>query len=281
VTDYTFFVDVQKNMNTDLEEDAFKERVRDLIREVSVLVETRCDRRFDHRIETLYHNSRHIDRGGDVTNDGLTLMLKDDLQEVTQVMGNGSLVDPTYYGVMPSSKTVAHPFHYGAEMVVANSYWSSYIGTPASRSLAVTGIWGWGGTWKRHSTVATEIADDGVFLDLSSYAKLDYGKILRIGTEYLEIDDEGLPDPAPSGVSVVRGVNGSTPAVHLETTPVYVFVPHPLVTRLVKRLVLWQSALDDSPLFGSVTLGDQTTPVDLSAAPKDVKDLLILLERKN
>lgn len=278
MTDYTYLSDMRNLMNTDLDESQFVARVRGLIRQLSATVELSTFRRFDHRVATVPHNARRVSDKGDVSEDGYTLLLRDDLQSASSITNGGVELAIDDYQLMPYNMPVYRPFRDKILMTGNSTFWNNVSGVRSELSIMVSGIWGWGGTWKRITTLSAAAPEADNTVALNSVSRVEYGKILRIDSEYMEVDDE--TDTLVSPVSVVRGANESEIADHLIDAAVYSFTPHPTISRLVQRLVMWQSELDDSPLFGTVELGDFSQPVDLTNAPKDTKEIIAMLSSR-
>jgi hypothetical protein len=274
MTDYALYSEFLGNVNSTIATTASKTRVREMLAGMSRLAEERTGRRFDHRQEFIYQNTRRINRDGgqvDVDNGG-RLILRGDLISVSEVLNNETeVVDPSLYDLWPYEDSA----RYKSEIHLASGNYWTWVTKPG-KGAKVTGVWGWGGRWKNVTTLSAPIDAAVLAVPLTSVTGLEMRQILRIDNEYLLIDGEVTTSP----ITTERAVNGSAAASHLVGAAVALFQPDPLVRRLVIGLCKWQSELDDNPLLAEVTIGDATETVDLSQAPKWARDLMELLSSR-
>jgi hypothetical protein len=270
--DYILLSQLKARLGTSITGDAADDNLRTLITECSREVELYTSRRFDHRIETRTHSVRSTERGGDVA--GLNLWLNDDLLSTISVTnGDGTTVLSGDYVLLPPNASCKdtislNPF--------GGSIWAHGTGHP-DVAIAVSGIWGWGGSWRPSgATLAANTSADAVTLSVSGVTGFERGHVLRIGSEYFQI----IGDVSASPLSVGRAVNGSTASLHSSGAAVEIFIPDPKVTALVARLIAWRLEQRKTPLYGTVTIGDFQAPVDISALPKDVQGDIFRLKRK-
>ncbi len=267
MTDYALFSDVQLAMNTQNDDPEFKSQIRDLIAGASRWIDLCTGRRFDHRQDGYYFDTRAQDRGGAVN--GSKLILPYDLISASQVLNNETDVLPLdAYSLYPYEDSAL----YKTMVELSEGYTWQYRGI-AGKGARVTGVWGYGGRWIQLTTLSGDINAITGTIPLTSGDGFEARQIARIDSEYIEMQSDEAPFTGE------RGVNGSTPAAHTAGTPVYVFDPDPLVKRLTVRIVKWQSALDDNPLIATVTVGDFQEPLDLTRAPVDVQDLMAALTK--
>lgn len=271
VTPIILFSDYKDAANTTNTGAALKTRIRELIDNVSQLVQDETNRRFDHRYETVYHDSRLNDRGGDVSEDGL-LILRDDLINVDTLINDHTVtVSPQDYALLPLEQSADCKVFIKLRNRLV--WRSSTVDT--FDAIQVSGWWGYGGSWRPQTSLSGDVTDSGAVLTVAAHAGLEKGQLIRIGGEYMLI----TADPTSSAVSVERGYNGTEATAHSIGATLFVFRAHPTARRLVNRICRWQSGLDDSPLYGTVTIGDFEQPVNLSAMPQDVKAMIESLTR--
>ncbi len=265
--------DIKRAMDTNTLEPAFAERVLPLIEAASAALTQATNRRFDHYIATYYQNPLPIENGGDADSD--LLLLDHDLQSVTRLVLDGEELPADAYTLYPRhSDTPAKT----AVRLLSGRDWRASSVLPAEETVEISGVWGWGGDWRRLAvSLSTPVDDSTTSLALSSNVTLQQHQILRLDSEYVVVS----ADSTGSTAAVERAINGSIPAAHDAATPIYVFTPDILAKRLASRLTLWLSELDDQPLGTAILqIGDATQKVDLSLAPEDAQTLIQLLCRR-
>jgi hypothetical protein len=112
----------------------------------------------------------------------------------------------------------------------------------------VTGFWGWhtdyenawqlsgdtiqdvGGINATDTTITVTDADGEDYRSLTP--RFSMGNLIRIGTEYLRVDEVNT---TTNILTVRRGVNGTTAAAHAADTAIYVYYPDDRVMRGVSR----------------------------------------------
>lgn len=274
MTDYALPSQLMADMSTELDpvlEPAFYQSILDLLAGASSLIESQCDRRFDHRIETINHDARQQASGGDVV--GRALVLRDDLLSVTEIVNNGVTLAPSDYLLIPQGNRA--PCKTLIQLTQTYSAWTWADSRPYD-AIGVTGIWGYGGRWKLAGTLTASLGAGDLAITASAPTALENRGVIRIDDEYLTIDEYVTANP----LTVERAVNGSAAAAHSNGAAIYKFIPDALVTRLCLRLARWLNALSESPLVGVVSVGDYEQPIDLTAIPQDAKGMIDLLKRK-
>jgi len=250
-------------------------RIRSLIVEESDRLQKECHRRFDERIETRYYNFISYARGGPLY--GLELSLDDDLKSVTSLNnGDASSISTGDIILTPRNEPVKTAIRLDNSKSV---FWQIGANDPHG-AISVTGLWGWRGAWSLVSTLNDADFDDSeLTATVTSGAAFEVGMTLKIDSEYLQV--------AAIATNLLtfatnedgeRNLNGSTAAAHSTGVNIYRWAAEPIVQNLVKRLVAWRLEQDKSPLFGQITLGDVTFPVDVSSMPQDVQKAIVKAE---
>lgn len=273
------YTDYRRSADSDNVSDYSKDDVRELIEQVSALVELETDRRFDRRLEARDFDARQETDGGNINSDGF-LILDDDLISPLDVINNHTVtVDADNYSLLPNDPSAI--YRYGIRLR-RPGYWAWDATLDSFDAIQVYGFWGYGGEFRLKTTVATlmDDADGTVTLSVASNTGLEYGQMLQVGTgaslEYMLI----VGEVESNNLLVQRAYNGTEPVQHDIAQPVYLFRADPVVRRVVTRIMKWQSELDDSPLLATVQIGDTEQAVNLSAAPDDVQKTLERLSRK-
>ncbi|MGB1284963.1 MAG: hypothetical protein ACPG7F_00400 [Aggregatilineales bacterium] len=269
-THYLLLNEVKALLRTQNDEDVVADTLREMAYEVSRIVESATARRFDRWIETRIFDARSVRNGGAV--DGDVLIMHEDCQEILSVVVDGVTVESSALTLLPRNFKTHGAF-------IRRTDNGSWYDTSDSRdAITVTAVWGYGGRWRNTGlTLSAGIDDSVTTLALSGNPVLQQEHVLKVGSEYLRV----LTDPADNtSVNVERGYNGSTPASHSNGAIVTVFEADARVRRVAKRYLQWLKALESNPLFGTVALGDMELPVDVTQFPKDLKKLLLDLERK-
>lgn len=93
------------------------------------------------------------------------------------------------------------------------------------------------------------------------------GQLLQIGSEWLYAS---AVDTTTNKLTVVRGVNGSTAAIHAQAVTIYVYRPEADIEHAARRLAAWLYAQKDTP-YSSRLVTPQTGVIEIPAgAPVDV-----------
>ena len=156
-----------------------------------------------------------------------------------------------------------------------------YSGTP-QQANAVTALWGyheqWDDAWvDSNDTLQDDVTAAGTSLSVGNADGADiYGMAPRLKVQMLlRLDDEYLyatGKPDSQAVTVRRGVNGTTAAVHLSGATVYVYRPMTEVAHAVRRLAAWLYAQRDAPFTKQIqVIGGEKTITIPEAAPVDVR----------
>ncbi len=106
-------------------------------------------------------------------------------------------------------------------------------GSTPQQSVAVTGQWGYCATTRAAGTLAAAITTTtATTLSCSSAALIDQGDVLLIDSEAIFVDaPRGIPTTT---LTIVRGVNGTTPATHLNAAPIVKYMAPANVRRLIR-----------------------------------------------
>jgi hypothetical protein len=256
--------------NTDLE---FVLRMQELILSSTRYFDLATNRRYDRYYATRYANARYRDVGGDI-DEGI-LYLDADLQALsTLTNGDATAIDLSDVLLMPDDSAAA----YYTSLQWANRFdrWISNTDNPR-RSITITGYWGYGGRWTSAKVNLTASVDDNVTeIPLTGLGPLEWGRQIRIGEEFMFVEDVSEVDDT---AIVVRGHNGTTAVDISAGATVYVFDIDPLVKRTVTRLAQWSAEHDESPVYGVISVGEEQQTVDLSVVPKDIQSTIKLLRR--
>jgi hypothetical protein len=253
--------EVQAEANIAAATDAYN-RVRTWIVEASAALQGVCKRRFDHRIDTLYHTPLHHGYGGDLLS-AYDLLLADDLQSVVAITNGDSSAISSGYTLEPRGVTTKTRVRLNSTGAVT---WT-YSAVDAQGSVAVQGVWGYGGDWTDTGTTLNGaiVSTSAVTFTSSAGTSLEVGMVLKVDSEYMYVSAI-----SSNTITVTRGYNGSTAATHLTAAVVYRFVAHPVVAHIVKRLVIYFMERQKSPLFGQVVVNDLSFPITTDQWPKDV-----------
>jgi hypothetical protein len=262
-----------------------------LCQTASAMWDNTTRRHFAPRVETRYYD---YDDAGDLGISararlslglgGSVLKVDDDLLEVnTLTTGNGTVT------VLPADILLKcgngyNRMPYDRIELASNGTTTvfTFSGT-AQKANAVTGIWGYHDAWSHAwldsldtvegggitasaTSLTVNDADGADANGLTPRFKIQ--GLIKIGTEYLYVTAR---DTATNVLTVTRGVNGSTAAIHAADVSIYVYQPITDVVQMVKRLAAWMYGQKDSPFFEAQTnaqLGTVTIP---AAVPVDVR----------
>lgn len=156
----------------------------------------------------------------------------DDILTLDSLSWNGTTVTSTYYD-LPYVNEANHELHIDPD---ANLDTLDDFGDYAT----ITGTWGYHDNWSQAwvdtgDTVqnTTQISASGTTLTVTAATNFEVYQLIKIESEYLFITDK-----SGNNLTVERGVNGTTAAVHLNAVSIYKFVPIPAVAKECRRLVI-------------------------------------------
>lgn len=245
----------------------------------SAMLQGACRRRFDEYIDGKRYTATRVIKGGDLL-DGYRLALGADLRSLTRLetdiafgddIGDGTTNTDAYEIITGEDVGGAAP-NSGRELAL--DPFSSY-GFVSSinprRSIGVTGLWGFGGRWVNSGATVSglSISAAATAAVVSSDTNIEVGQVWRIGTEYLYVNTL-----VTVNATVDRAYNGSTAAIHADGTAIYYWQAHPLVQKLVRRLVQWDEKQTEFPMSQNVSIGDFSVPTPTDGLPKDVYDTI-------
>lgn len=254
-------------------------RLLEQIIQASALLQGACKRRFDEYVATVRYTARLVVNGGDLL-DWYRLSLNADLKSASAlaydipfggVIGDGTAI--TAYDIIASEDAGGSSANSGRELMLDAYNGTSFASTNNPRkSIALTGIWGFGGQWVSTGTTVNTLQDSSsTSLVLAVVTDIEAGMVFKVGTEYEYAE---LVNVATKTVTVTRAYNGSTAASHSIGVTVYYWQAHPLIQGLIIRQLQWSEVQKNAPMSGSVTVGDFTFPVDTNGLPKDVYDTI-------
>jgi len=187
--------------------------------------DTLMNREFIPRIETRYWDALPMSEGGQIK--GQTLHLADDLISLTSLVNDGTPVDASDYTLLPRGDRVIQ------QIKLANGALWPYTATTIEGSIAIAGEWGWverpSIRWKSTGdTVQQTITASGTVVQVADINGVGWrrdaprfspAQLLKIDSEFLQVRAVNAAT-SPDELTILRGVNGSTPAIHTATTAI-------------------------------------------------------------
>lgn len=252
--------------------------------QASALLQGACHRRFDEYIGDERYTARLVVKGGDLLS-YTRLSLRADLRSLTTLaldipLGGGiddGTVSTDDTDIILSEDAGGSQANSGRELILDEYTGGSFVpsGNPR-KSIGVRGVWGFGGQWvNTGATVRSSYTAGDTTLTISSASLLEAGMVIKVGTEYLYVESvTGSETPESDTAAVSGAYNGSTAANHDADDVIYRWEAHPLVQALIIRQLQWSEVQKESPMSGSLTVGDFTFPVDTNGLPKDVYDTI-------
>ncbi len=223
----------------------------------SAQIEQAAGRRFTPRLATIEHDFTHADE----------LLLRDDLLQLdTLTNGDGSSMDTADVITLPES-TLDGPI---SVLRLTGNQVFVWDESPL-RAVSITGVWGWHDRWSRawrssgdslqdnplSSSATTLTVSDADGVDSHQQTpRFQVGQLLRIEDEYLRVL---AVDTNTNVLTVLRGVNGTTAAAHVQTTPIDIYQPALEVEMLCLRWAAWLYKEPDRNTFA-------IAPAQLTAA---------------
>lgn len=203
----------------------------------------------------------------------------DMLELYSVVNGDGTTLDPTAILTIGTTGGIV-----GIELDPARASFV-YNGTP-SRAITVSGVWGWhddyATSWRytydniptggMNATINTITVANPNLVDTWGQApRFQVGQMLKIDNEYMF-----LIGVSGTTLTVVRGVHGTTPAVHNMGAAIYTYTVPADIAEITLRWAAWLIKLEDSGDYGGQTattgLGRVTIPPGL---PADLRETLL------
>ena len=205
---------------------------------------------FAPRIETRYYDTfgLHIDTSRN------TIMLDKPIVELTTTVlaDSTSLTTDTDVRLYPRGATPAIEL----QIYYPNTnYWTQYTNDP-QQSIAITGVWCWrdryatdgwklsgdsvqdaGGINAAVTTVTVTDADGTNWI--GDTPRFDLGQLLKVESEYMTVTAVNTTTQA---LTVVRGVRGSTAAIHAKDVAISVFTPNPDIVRATQLIAFYDYA---------------------------------------
>jgi hypothetical protein len=212
--------------------------LRRFIRQASRLWDLWTTRTFVPYMATKKYGMTHVS--------DVSLKLRDDLLEVTTLTNaDGSVVTGSLYNLRPDN---VYPKRTIELTTVSGTYWRFVY--PEDR-VQVAGVWGyhenytqaWGNSLDTvqdnplSSSATTLTVADVSGTDDRGYTRFEVGDYLKIESEYLQIVD--IPTAFNTKLTVLRGANGSTAAIHAQNTAIYVYRQMDDVRFAVREITKW------------------------------------------
>lgn len=252
-----------------------------LIRSVSRDMEATSNRHFSPRVLTQLYNTpeqapwsarAEMPRYESVMAGGFGharrhITLDDDLLEVTTLLnGDGSTITAADYLLEPANATPKELLKLKRSSSVV---WLLNSSGESEQVISLTGIFGWhddyANAWVQSlATIHPGItaAATAVPLSTGGSALLKAGQLIKMGSEFAYIS----AIPSTDNLTLVRGVNGSTAAIHADLTDIYTWST-PSIEIICRTGVIAMARLRDNPVGESVRVGEAvfTTPKDVRA----------------
>ena len=221
------------------------------------------------------------------------LELDEDLLEVTSLTtqnGAQTITSADYY-LMTGNKYNRPPYDRIKLASDGTVTTFSYSGTP-QQANAVAGYWGyhehWADAWQdSQDTVENNpLSSSGTSLTVNDADGVDlYGLTPRFMVQQLlEIESEWLfvtgKNTSNNTLTVIRGVNGTTAAAHVQNTPIYIYQPMPEIVGVMEVLATYvyrrRESVGSSDDRGAAANGVLLMP---SKLPQEVTDILDIYKR--
>jgi len=202
------------------------------------------------------------------------LFLDADLLSLTTLTIDGS--ETTNYKLRPHNRT---PYQW-VEITYGSGDRFVWTNTPQD-SVSVEGEWGWhddyGNAWVTSGDTVqntTEITAAGTTLEVADGANFAVRQTLKIADEQLLVTAI-----SSQNLTVTRGINGTTAAVHANGTAISIYEPPADIVEQTVRMAAWYYRRKDT-MFGETatpSLGVVQKPL---AIPPDVKATLDTYKRR-
>lgn len=245
-----------------------------LIELATAIIDEWKGRRYDVRYETRVYDTPETPsstfgslNGGYATGPMPKLRLVNDLLElVTLTNGDGEDFDSSEFVLEP-----ANEFPKTRIKLRSGSYWLDGEYGP-EQAISVAGFWGahdrYRDAWKQSQVLGAELDASATEFELSTIGTLQAGQLLRIDDELMLL--ESIETDTTSTLTVERGFNGTSAAVHASGAQIMIFQPMGIIKRAAMRLVKWMYAQRDTDNFDKIyAMGTGTVSIPTSM-PSDV-----------
>lgn len=244
---------------------------------------TTASRLFDGSTRRVFYPRSEVRYYDHPSDDASRLRVDDDLLEVTTFTtqnGEETVAAADYYLMCGTSYNL-QPY----DRLVMLSDGDTPVLLYSDRlqkANALTAIWGyheaWASAWQSsNDALAAQITAAATSLTVADVDGKDiYGLTPRFKVQQLiKIDDEYLyvtgKNAATDTLTVRRGVNGTTAAIHAIAATIYIYQPMEEIAHAVKRLAAWLYAQRNTPyseMMTTVEIGG--TVIIPKSAPPDV-----------
>jgi hypothetical protein len=257
--DYTTIVAVKTNY-LDVTGSADDVLLADMIRSVSRDIDNLTKRRFYPRAETHYYDTPKRNHP--------TINFDDDLLALTTLTnGDGDAITSAYYKLYPLNRT---PKESLALLASSSEQWQANSDGDPEGAITILGVFGYhldypnawvatGGTVQN----TTSISASGTSLTVQT-GTVKAGWLLQIGAEWLYASAVAVS--TTDTVTVVRGVNGSTAAIHLNGAAISRWVVDESVEMIARVGVAASYRIRANPVGETVVIEDIRfdTPKDIT-----------------
>jgi hypothetical protein len=188
--------------------------IEKLITSASRYIDNKTGRKFYPRVETRYY---------DAVRDPILRLDEDLLEVIGLTNGEGTAIAAASYNLLPLNEYPKYAVHL---IPSSNIYWMLDSNSNYEGVIDLEGFWGYhefyGDAWKEISAVDEVLNVDATVTAFTLDSNADLlesgGQLLRIDDEIMRYEGKSLTE-----ITVERGVNGSTAAIHLDDAPVYLW----------------------------------------------------------
>ncbi len=250
-THYVLWTELKTRLGIDPDLDSTndEQRLLDVTEQAGAWLEQQCNRRFDRYVDVRLFKNKWLNNGGDLLT-SIELLLDADLIEL--------LTDPGYT-LEPLNADRAF------STVTADDGWT----LNDDDLIEIDGVWGWGGEFKQVEllTAALDATETSILVVATAAEKYETFMTLRIDDELLLVT--AILDT--THITVERGHNGSTGAIHAIGAANRKFVADTMVRLEVTDYVRWHESKSSSPVSGSWSpFGNESVPTAKGIGPPDV-----------
>lgn len=294
VYDFMVMKDIRKSgIVVDLEEKG-REVVKDYLEKATRYIEKNTRRSFYPWIEERVFEIPHA--WNDLTMrryPSAHLILDQDMLEIITVNTGAGIIDSSYY--YPIEHNIKP--HYGIAIKFPKSWGGSYGAVTGIRRydeavIKIKAVWGYaensGGYrypndfWiNTNGSINTDINASQTTITITSASTLMdnlnkksfvEGRLIKIDEEFIEVTSSNATQ-----ITVLRGVRGSTPATHLNETPIYRWrVIEDIVSACLQVASIWREA--DIQVGGRLGVSDVSSGAELSI-PTDPAKIIQTYQR--
>lgn len=189
------------------------------------------------------------------------------LEVLTLLNGDGTTMTTSHYLLYPSN---VYPKHSVGIKKTSSVLWQTDSNADTEQVISLSAIWGYhsdyANAWQDSAGTVqntTEISASATSLAVQS-GKLKDGQLIKIESEYCYVAALAMSG-SNDAATIVRGVHGTTAAIHPNGAAIYIWQPERVIAELCKEVALGLYLMRNNPVGETMVLEGSSfsTPKDI------------------